>query len=40
MNWELVGGSLVLVIVAIVWLEIRGIQGKDEDGNDWPGGAV
>jgi hypothetical protein len=39
MNWEVVGGSRVLVIVAIVWLEIRGMQGKDEDG-DWPGGAA
>jgi hypothetical protein len=35
-----VGWSLALVIVAIVWLEIRGIMGKDEDGNDWPVGAA
>jgi hypothetical protein len=40
MNWELVGRSLVLVIAAIAWLEVRGMQGKDEDGNDWPGGAA
>jgi hypothetical protein len=39
MNWELIGLGLALVIVAIAWLEVRGIQGKDEDG-DWPGGAA
>jgi hypothetical protein len=41
MNWELIGWILALVIVAIAWLEIRGILGKDEDGNDnWPVGAA
>jgi hypothetical protein len=41
MNWELIGWGLALVIVAIAWLEVRAILGKDEDGNDnWPGGAA
>ncbi|GGO89100.1 hypothetical protein GCM10011348_46060 [Marinobacterium nitratireducens] len=41
MNWEYIIGGIVLVIAAIVWAEIKGMAGRDDDG-EWPddGGAA